>query len=365
MAIYFFLVFAGVLLSLTYRLPVTTFGPVSTKAKYQHTNFYLSFALLASALIGLRHNVGTDYRTYVEFFQRFARDGTADVEWVYAALNRLAAVIGTGPWLVFLMCALITNILVLRYLNAHSPYLWLSVVVLFGIGFFFRQTNQVRQMVAIGFTVHATTFIFEKKPFSFFLFVFLAAAFHLSAYVFLPLYWIARWNWTRPILLALLLVSLIAFLTPLGELLMGVFLNAVTPPAYRSYLDRVFTNPGFVGSGSRILVESLLVLAVFVLLPLRSTYTTRERVHLNLFFFGFVSQALFSRYWPVHRIPQYLLVYQAIVIPWLLRRHFALPDRWIAGMIMTVFYAFFAMYGIVTSSHGIIPYSSVLFQSRF
>ena len=357
------MLFIGLVFSLTYQFDVALLDGKDQLSVQRQIHFGLAFALLISLVIGLRHNVGTDYRTYVEYFERFASGTrTPNVEWGYALLNRAVAWVGGATWLVFLVSALATNVIVLRNLMKRSPYLWLSVLILFGIGFFFRQTNQVRQMVALALVFQASYYIGLQKFLYFTFFVVLAGAFHTTAYLFFPFYWISRWYWPRWLLIVLLLISMVAFVTPLGTFLVGRLLYAMTPATYSHYVHRVLTNTGYVDSGLRILGESGLVLVLLALLRGTKSYAGQQRVCYNLAIFGFIGQALFAPFWALHRIPVYFLFFQSLFFPQLLDRNFSKQDRLIVGCLIAVYFLFFAVYGVSRGTHGINPYSSVLFD---
>lgn len=360
--IYVLLLFVGILAGI--RLPVLAVQPGGAFNQHEKlvTNWFIFFVLL-SLIVGLRYEVGTDFRSYVEYFERFQSGrNIPNVEWGFAALNRLAVSVGLGYWFVFLSCAVLTNYFVLKYLSDYTPYLWLAVIILFGIGFFFRQTNQIRQMVALAFTLYSTRYIVERRPVEFFLTCLIATGFHLTALIMVPMYWLSRVSWHKNSLAILVLISFGAFVTPIGSWLMEAILPRLAPPAYSHYVDRVLGRPGFTATGLRVGAESVAASAIIFFLPQRVDRIPEFRIYRNLFAFAFIAQGLLAPYWAVHRIPVYLLVYQAVFLPCLLRE-LNLPKRDkipVVGMV-ALYYLFFAFLAVFRNSHDILPYSSILF----
>lgn len=329
----------------------------------QEVRLWGFFAIAVILIIGLRYQVGTDYGTYAEFYERFqAGRNVSAVEWGYATLNRLSVLLGFEFWFVMLLSAALTNFIVLKYLSEESQYLWLSVLILFGIGFFFRQMNQVRQVAALSLTFYSTRYIIQHRFVPFFAVCLLATGFHVTAVVMLPMYWLARVRWSQILLGIVGFVGIIAFITPLGDWLMESTLPFITPAAYSHYVTRVLTSEGYVDSGTRIIFESVVFIPLGVWLLRRYRNDERMMVYLNLLVFGFISQAFLAPYWAAHRVPVYFLIYQAIVIPEVLRT-ISLPnrDKVFIGIFIVAYFLTFVLMSISGNSHRILPYQSLLF----
>ena len=158
-------------------------------------------AIIMAIAIGIRHEVGGDWSTYLTTFTRAENSSIENWRYVshdigYAALNIACQNLGLGlvgvntiagailmtgiaafsqrfeaPWMVFV---------------SATAYL----VVVVGMGY-------TRQSIAVGFELLALIAIMDKKSLRFLLWVALAGVFHKSAFVLLPLGIFASQNRTQ------------------------------------------------------------------------------------------------------------------------------------------------------------------------
>jgi len=138
----------------------------------------------------------------------------ADVQWLY--------VITSAIILIFIFAAI----------NRQSETPLLAVLMFILTGNFFLSLNIVSQFMAMSICLYACTFAQERKPIPFFLLVALAACFHISALVFIPVYFLPKLN-IKPVWCAVIIaIALIAaqFCFPLLEKVV-----ASVAPAYARY----------------------------------------------------------------------------------------------------------------------------------
>ena len=138
----------------------------------------------------------------------------ADVQWLY--------VITSAIILIFVFAAI----------SRQSSTPILAVLMFILTGNFFLSLNIVSQFMAMSICLYACTFAQERKPIHFFLLVALAACFHISALVFLPVYFLPKLNikpiWCAVIIAAVLIAAQFCF--PLLEKAV-----AAVAPAYARY----------------------------------------------------------------------------------------------------------------------------------
>ena len=138
----------------------------------------------------------------------------ADVQWLY--------VITSAIILIFVFAAI----------SRQSKTPLLAVLMFILTGNFFLSLNIVSQFMAMSICLYACTFAQERKPIPFLLLVALAACFHASALVFIPVYILPKLN-IKPIWCAVIIVvALIAaqFCFPLLKKAV-----AAVAPAYARY----------------------------------------------------------------------------------------------------------------------------------
>lgn len=150
-------------------------------------------AVALIVFIGLRYHVGGDWNNYDITFRVIAHQSfgeifnTSSTEIGYATLNWVASELGTGIWLVNLICAVPFSWGLMR-LCKLQPNPWLSFVVatpfliiVVGMGF-------TRQAVALGFLMMGlASFIRDRRLGRFIFYCLCGALFHRTVLIFIPI----------------------------------------------------------------------------------------------------------------------------------------------------------------------------------
>lgn len=177
-------------------LAVSNFGKSSHKNNsylIQNWTFlwWLSFILL-TLMVGLRHEVGGDWLTYLEMLKSYEGDSYSRPEEygfqdpAFILLYILAANSGLGIYLLNLISAGIFSY-GLIYFCLGQPRPWLAFVVATPYLITVVAMGYTRQSVAIGIVMVALRYLEKSSIFTFALLIALAATFHKSALVLLPL----------------------------------------------------------------------------------------------------------------------------------------------------------------------------------
>jgi len=188
--------------------------------------------------IGLRHEVGGDWSSYLEHIQsagyRNLLDAVSQGDPAYSLLNWLAAKSGLGPYFVNTVCAVIFSWGLVVFCRAQ-PRPWLALAVAIPYLVMVVAMGYTRQSVAIGLAMLALVALADRKLLSFVVFVALAGTFHKSAVVLMPLAVLAggrRWLWK-------------AFWVGLASLLLYVLLLQESVEALQSgYIDAQYQSQG-------------------------------------------------------------------------------------------------------------------------
>ncbi len=147
------------------------------------------FVVLVLA-IGLRHEVGGDWFNYLRhldtassltFFEALATGDPA-----YSVLNWLAAPLGLGVYFVNTMCAIVFSWGLVAFCRTQ-PRPWLAMVVALPYLVTVVAMGYTRQGAAIGFAMLGLVALSNQKILRFIVFVGLAATFHKSAVILMPL----------------------------------------------------------------------------------------------------------------------------------------------------------------------------------
>jgi hypothetical protein len=170
-------------------------APLRLRAADSRRMFFI-VAVFFTVMVGLRHQVGGDWFVYTEHFEDVTSFSFADVFIYYSDLgyylfNWVMARLGGGIYGVNLICgAFLLAGVTLFAISERMPWLVLVaavpyLIIVVGMGY-------TRQSAAIGLVMMALVFLRNGKLLGFFLFVFLAATFHKTAVVMLPLAALAR-----------------------------------------------------------------------------------------------------------------------------------------------------------------------------
>lgn len=173
-------------LALTRLLPVVK----QVNLNIRLSNRWRSVFVILVLMVGLRHEVGADWGNYLPKIEMAAYLSFEEVFFIrdpgYGLLNWLAARTGLGIYLVNTVCAVFFSWGLVNFCRAQPrPWLALSVgvpylVIVVAMGY-------TRQGVAIGLAMLGLVALAERRLVRFVLLVAIAATFHKSAVILMPL----------------------------------------------------------------------------------------------------------------------------------------------------------------------------------
>ena len=140
--------------------------------------------------IGLRHEVGGDWVNYLDHIEIVAnvplQEAISQGDPAYSLLNWLAAKTGLGIYFTNAVCAALFSWGLLVFCRAQ-PRPWLALVVAMPYLVTVVAMGYTRQGTAIGLAMLGLVALTERRVLRFVIFVALAATFHKSAVILLPL----------------------------------------------------------------------------------------------------------------------------------------------------------------------------------
>ncbi len=145
--------------------------------------------LLLCLLIGLRHEVGGDWDSYILYVDSMQGESVDEV-WsrsdpAFQLLCWIGANIGGGVYFVNLACAVIFSWGLLTFCRSQRRP-WLALLVSMPYLVTVVAMGYTRQGVAIGLAMLAMKGLDKRQPFEFVAWIALAALFHKSAIILLP-----------------------------------------------------------------------------------------------------------------------------------------------------------------------------------
>lgn len=141
-------------------------------------------------MIGLRHEVGGDWFTYIYHIDMVTyaplQEALSEGDPAYSLLNWLAAETGWGVYFVNTVCAVLFAWGLVVFCRAQ-PRPWLALAVAVPYLVTVVAMGYTRQGVAIGLAMLGLVALSDRKTLRFVVFVVLAATFHKSAVILMPL----------------------------------------------------------------------------------------------------------------------------------------------------------------------------------
>lgn len=156
----------------------------------QWTNAWIAIFVLLTLMVGFRFQVGGDWFTYLHHIDMVTgislQDALTQGDPAYSLLNWLAA--ETGLWIYFTntVCAALFTWGLLVFCRAQ-PRPWLALVVAIPYLVTVVAMGYTRQGTAIGLAMLGLVALSERNTLRFVVFVVLAATFHKSAVILMPL----------------------------------------------------------------------------------------------------------------------------------------------------------------------------------
>lgn len=277
----------------------------------RHPLFVLSIlCLLIVAMIGLRFEVGADYWQYIEIFDETARmeldRAIQRGDPAYQLLNWLVAEAGWEQWVVNLACAAIFAWGLARFVRAQ-PAPMAALLVAFPYLVLVVANGYTRQSVAIGLIMAGLAPVVRGgSVIRFALYVAIAAAFHRTAVVVLPLVVLAGQRSRFVNIIAGIAVMLLLY-----DLLLAESVDSLV----ENYIEARY---GSQGAAIRVAMTALPAI-LMLLFGGRLDFGRQERATWRLFALASLAMVpllfLLPSSTAVDRIALYLLPIQIAVIP--------------------------------------------------
>lgn len=229
----------GVLFALPVWFAISHLRPVdlSFAATKWSISWHIMFAVLV-LMIGLRHEVGGDWLTYLEHLDQVVGATLSEAitlgDPAYSLLNWLADQTPFGIYLVNTVCAALFAWGLLAYCRAQ-PRPWLALVVAVPYLVIVVAMGYSRQGVAIGLAMMGLVALERARVRAFVFWITIAALFHKSALILIPLAAIAG---TKRKLLTVFLVGII------GALLFVLLLQESLTNLQYGYLEQEYESSG-------------------------------------------------------------------------------------------------------------------------
>ncbi len=277
----------------------------------------LSIAYLAVVSLGLilisslRFGIGFDYWTYLEIFEDIRT-----LPWntvvsytfepgfnIFVKLCWLFCPSGQAVYAVFSVLAVG---LVALFSYRYSPLPWLSMFAFLTLNYYYMSMNLLRQAIAGIICLYAYQFCKERKLVPFLLVVVLAASFHKTALILLPVYFLAQ------IALTKITLAVYGGLFFLGFVFARPLVDFVTQHIFTQYVGSIYMRPS-----SFALVIGPVFMCVLLLLTYKMFMAkdSRNVVMANYLIYGAVLSAFIAQFFIIERLSTYFMLPMLLFLP--------------------------------------------------
>lgn len=335
-----------------------------TRRQGLNTLSLLAIFTILFLLSALRMEVGNDYETYVDTFHEIYVGGYVVTEPLFNVVVKIICELSGGEnyLLVFAVFAFVTIWLFLKVMYEQTDDFPLVFFLFMTLGIYFRTFNTVRYYFVLAITLFSFRYIFRKEYGKFILLIVLAAFFHKSVLVVIPIYFIANMKWKKWYVAVLSIGAA-------GMLLFQDLIMKIALELYPSYKDTIYleTETGLAGNLMSILrCVAVLVLA---LLCIKESWMEDEKnqFYIKLNFLAVLLYLCGSFLPLVGRIGYYLITSQILLIPAILG---SIKDEKKKKILKTIVIIacviYFAMFLKSANQPGVrvLPYKSWLFYEK-
>lgn len=315
----------------------------------------------------LRFGIGNDYPQYTLTAHEAYVGGYVVTEPGFNYLVRFVYTLLHGEYYeaVFAVFGFVTLLIFLRVLYRDSVNFSQSFFLFMTLGIYFQTFNTVRYYLALSVAFCAMQYVLEKDVVRFVFVIFLAALFHKSVLLVIPVYFLATLAWKRWVFVLGIIVGVVCFAA-------RGFVLEFALRLYPSYRNTIYLNGGMS-------ITSVFRIAAVLLLYLWFQYYIGEdfcndvdykklRFYGQLNFLAFLAATFFSFLPVVTRIVYYFSISWLLMIPLIVEK---IEDNTVKARVRILITVVCIVQFMLFLLHahepgvGLLPYRSWLFEERY
>ena len=201
-------------------------------------------AVVFLTFFGFRGFCFFDWNAYYPGFQSITEDLHMAVfveKWYepgFTALMVICKQIYDNYQFFVFVCCLIDTVLLTRFLSKYVSNVPFGFIIFLCMGGLGLTTDLLRNAIAILIFMNAIQYIETRRPIPYFTACLVAISFHLSAIIYLPLYFILHRNWTRWGFASIFLIGNIILILhiPILKSIISLFASFIDPTT-QQYID--------------------------------------------------------------------------------------------------------------------------------
>lgn len=316
--------------------------------------FWISFIVL-TCISGFRYRVGTDFWTYREIYMYLGENKAVigETEFAFQILLNLIHLITDNPQMFFFITSIIINFSVCLFIKKYSTSPMMSLYFYITTISYYSTMNGIRQYIASCIMLLGFKYIHDKKFIKYLIVVLCATTFHTSAYIFIPIYFIAnqeidsKWN--------KLFIGFIAVAMIFYQQFLSILFNIIGDSQYGHYKDEFL----YGTNGANILRIIVWWIPVIILIAkkdkVKELFGERSKIIMNLCFYGACFMLLAYRDAYFARFCMYFDFYYLIALPYLYKIFDKKINRFLCYA-MVIGYFLYSTSLLLSGESNIYPY---------
>ncbi len=326
----------------------------------------ISSCLLPSTLAGVRYGVGTDFFSYTSIFRMIRSSGVISFsfrQWIEPGFRLLIKIISIfgGDGLCFGVVAFLTILFfelgVIRFFDQYNDEKiavngeivehYEIALLIYLLCFFPISFNATRHVLAASVAFYAIQFVFSDKK-RFWIFIFLACTFHLTALIALPVVLLVDNN-NKKLNGIILMWFYIAFV--------GIVLFKDWAISFISRILHRFSSYGQASLANRDFWIKLLVIVLVTLYVRSISKNYRLWFNYHIFILAVILCILGFRMAYVKRVSLIYELALCLLVPAIPSLYFDPHNKFIVKIIINLgSIIYFILLFYISGSHGIFPY---------
>lgn len=263
-------------------------------------------------LATFRYGIGFDYYSYINIF-RYIRDteGFSNLlalsyEPGFTLLTKAMTLFIDNSVAMYGFYELLILIPIGWFIYKYCKDAWFAVWLFVTLSFFYTTMNFIRQTMATSIILLSYRFLRDKKPIPYFLLVLLAASFHKTALIMIPVYFLCRIKLTKK------WGAIYAGLTLIGYLTSEPLLNFATTHVFKGYKDSIYVMPF---SPIFLLIPVTVLVACLVMLPTWRKRCQEADMLMNLMLYSGIIWLFITKHFILERFSHFVYIFALIAVP--------------------------------------------------
>lgn len=319
--------------------------------------FLLTFAVL-SFFSSIRDDIGCDYHSYVSHIERIQSGLPNYMEPGFQYVVIQLAKYDDNPRTVIVLFGILTCFFFLKSIWDQSQDRFMSVFLFLTWGLYFMTFNTIRNYFALSLVYFAIKYLIGKRSVLFYVVVLIAAFFHKSALICVPLYFLANRISLKKSHIPIIIV--VTFLL----LLLQAPLRSLAFDVYSSYEGSEYD----VGRISYLnIVKAVLIIGLSLKYKMLVYSDKLLKFYFNLNVFALVIYT--GAYWlpEISRIGFYLNMTAIFLIPSILQS-IRPSERNTLNRLVVIFSVFLfilLLFSFTSPTTGLLPYKTWLIDGKY